>query len=91
VLNIGTVLAGEATSKVWIQTLFRDAEQRTSVQGFILAVSRVGCSLLALVTPQMVMPDTIQSSMFVFFGFALVSCLAGVNVLRLKKRPEISR
>jgi hypothetical protein len=29
--------------------------------------------------------------MFVFFGFALVSCLAGVNVLRLKKRPEISR
>jgi inositol transporter-like SP family MFS transporter len=86
VLNIGNVLAGEATSKVWIQTLFHDADQRTSVQGFILAVSRVGCSILALVTPQMVMPDTIQSSMFIFFGFALVSCLAGVNVLRLKRK-----
>jgi inositol transporter-like SP family MFS transporter len=88
ILNIGTVIAGEATSKVWIQTLFKDSDQRTSVQGFILAVSRIGCSILALVTPQMVMPDTIQRSMLIFFGFALVSFLAGVNVLRLKKKNK---
>ncbi|PJM75527.1 MFS transporter [Bifidobacterium simiarum] len=81
-LNTGLVLSGEATSKVWIQTLFKDEDQRTSVQGFTLAFSRILCSLLALVTPSLVVPDTIRTTMMVFLGFAVISLGAGLKTIR---------
>lgn len=87
-LNTGLVFAGEAASKVWIQTSFADAGQRTAIQGFVLAVSRICCSLLALVTPLMVMPSTIKLTMLVFFGFALISFAAGLGIIMMRRAKD---
>lgn len=88
ILNTGLVLAGEATSKVWIQTLFDNEDRRASVQGFTLAFSRILCSLLALVTPALVVPDTIRITMIVFLGFAVISFAAGLKTIHEQKRAR---
>ena len=84
-LTSGLQFAGEAYNKVWIQTSFADNRIRTTVQGFVLAVSRILCSLLALFTPALVVPGTIKLTMLVFLGFAVIYLVAGLRVLALRQ------
>ncbi|MCV3322517.1 MFS transporter [Pediococcus ethanolidurans] len=66
--NIGNNLAGEAMYKVWTQESF-PVEIRASVQGFINGFSRLCCGLFAFITPALVIPSAIRTTMF---GFALL-------------------
>ncbi len=83
--NFGNPLAGEAIYKVWTQESF-PAETRASLQGFINGFSRLCCGLFAFVTPYLVMPDHIQSSMIGFAGIVLVATIAGIVTMRLQKK-----
>ncbi len=83
--NFGNPLAGEAIYKVWTQESF-PAETRASLQGFINGFSRLCCGLFAFVTPYLVMPDHIQSSMIGFAGIVLVATIAGIVMMRLQKK-----
>lgn len=83
--NFGNPLAGEAIYKVWTQESF-PAETRASLQGFINGFSRLCCGLFAFVTPHLVMPDHIQSSMIGFAWIVLVATIAGIVMMRLQKK-----
>ena len=83
--NFGNPLAGEAIYKVWTQESF-PAETRASLQGFINGFSRLCCGLFAFVTPYLVMPDRIQSSMIGFAGIVVVATIAGIIMMRLQKK-----
>lgn len=83
--NFGNPLAGEAIYKVLTQESF-PAETRASLQGFINGFSRLCCGLFAFVTPYLVMPDHIQSSMIGFAGIVLVATIAGIVTMRLQKK-----
>lgn len=83
--NFGNPLAGEAIYKVWTQESF-PAETRASLQGFINGFSRLCCGLFAFVTPYLVMPDHIQSSMIGFAWIVLVATIAGIVMMRLQKK-----
>lgn len=83
--NFGNPLAGEAIYKVWTQESF-PAETRASLQGFINGFSRLCCGLFAFVTPYLVMPDRIQSSMIGFAGIVLLATIAGIVMMRLQKK-----
>ncbi|MDT2649535.1 MFS transporter [Enterococcus hirae] len=86
--NFGNPLAGEAIYKVWTQESF-PAETRASLQGFINGFSRMCCGLFAFVTPYLVAPDRIQTSMFGFAGIVLVATIAGVIMMRLQKKYPV--
>lgn len=83
--NFGNPLAGEAIYKVWTQESF-PTEARASIQGFINGFSRMCCGLFAFVTPYLVAPNRIQTSMFGFAGIVLVATIAGVIMMRLQKK-----
>lgn len=83
--NFGNPLAGEAIYKVWTQESF-PAETRASLQGFINGFSRLCCGLFAFVTPYLVMPDHIQSSMIGFAWIVLVATIAGIVMMRLQNK-----
>ncbi|EOH75973.1 MFS transporter [Enterococcus malodoratus] len=83
--NFGNPLAGEAIYKVWTQESF-PAETRASLQGFINGFSRLCCGLFAFITPYLVMPDRIQSSMIGFAGIVLLATVAGIIMMRLQKK-----
>lgn len=83
--NFGNPLAGEAIYKVWTQESF-PAETRASLQGFINGFSRLCCGLFAFVTPYLVMPERIQSSMIGFAGIVLLATIAGIIMMRLQKK-----
>lgn len=86
--NFGNPLAGEAIYKVWTQESF-PVEMRASLQGFINGFSRLAAGLFAFVTPYLVAPARIQSSMYVFAGIVLVSLFAGAAVMKLKKQSKL--
>lgn len=82
--NCGTPLAGEALYKVWTQESF-PIEIRASIQGFINGFSRLCCGLFALVTPSLVLPTTIQATMWGFVCVVVVELIAGSAMLRAQK------
>ncbi len=83
--NIGTPLAGEGLYKVWTQESF-PIEIRASVQGFINGFSRLLCALFAFVTPMLVLPETIKTTMWVFVGIIVLEAIAGTAMIRFQKR-----
>lgn len=87
--NFGNPLAGEAIYKVWTQESF-PAEVRASLQGFINGFSRMCCGLFAFVTPFLVAPDRIQTSMYGFAGIVLLATIAGIIMMRLQKKYHIA-
>lgn len=84
-MNLGSPLAGEALYKVWTQESF-PIEIRASVQGFINGFSRLCCSLFALITPALVLPETIQTTMWCFAAIVVVEGIAGTVMIRAQKK-----
>ena len=84
-MNCGSPLAGEALYKVWTQESF-PIEIRASVQGFINGFSRLCCGLFALITPALVLPETIQTTMWCFAGIVVIEGIAGTLMIRAQKK-----
>ena len=83
--NVGGPFAGEALYKVWTQESF-PIEIRASIQGFINGFSRLCCGLFALVTPALVLPDTIQITMWCFAGVIVIEAIAGTIMIAAQKK-----
>lgn len=83
--NVGNPVAGEAIYKVWTQESF-PVETRASLQGFINGFSRICCGLFAFITPFLVLPEHIKTTMFGFAGIVVVSFIAGLVMMRLQKK-----
>lgn len=83
--NFGNPMAGEAIYKVWTQESF-PSEVRASLQGFINGFSRLCCGLFAFITPALVLPETIRTTMIGFAGIVLLSAFAGFTMIRLQKK-----
>jgi len=83
--NVGNPLAGEAIYKVWTQELF-PPKARASVQGFTNGFSRLCTGVFALVTPILIQPDRIQTTMIGFAGVVLVAIISGIIIIRLQKK-----
>lgn len=83
--GVGSMLSGEAIYKVWTQESF-PAEIRASIQGFINGFSRFLCGLLAIVTPLLVLPNTIKMTMWGFVGIVVIFGLAGLSMIRAEKK-----
>lgn len=88
--NIGKQFAGESIYKVWTQESF-PSEARASMQGFINGFSRLCCGLFALVTPYLVVPERIQTTMYGFAIIVLISAAAGTIMLRLQKKYGVGQ
>lgn len=88
--NFGNPMAGEAIYKVWTQESF-PTEVRASIQGFINGFSRVCCELFAFVTPFLVAPGKIQTSMYGFAGIVLCATFAGIIMMYLQKKNKVSQ
>lgn len=88
--NIGNQFAGESIYKVWTQESF-PSEARASMQGFINGFSRLCCGLFALVTPYLVVPERIQTTMYGFAIIVLISTAAGTIMLRLQKKYGVGQ
>ncbi|WP_338207583.1 MFS transporter [Lactiplantibacillus paraxiangfangensis] len=86
--NLGTPLAGEALYKVWTQESF-PIEVRSSVQGLINGLSRICCALFAFITPALVMPSRIKTTMWGFVLVIIVSFIAGLVVINLQRKYHI--
>ena len=84
-MNCGSPLAGEAMYKVWTQESF-PIEIRASIQGFINGFSRLCCGLFALVTPALVLPETIQTTMWGFAAIVVIEGVAGTVMIRAQKK-----
>ncbi|MCT6919005.1 MAG: MFS transporter, partial [Bifidobacteriales bacterium] len=84
-MNLGSPLAGEALYKVWTQESF-PIEIRASIQGFINGFSRLCCGLFALVTPALVVPSAIRTTMWGFAGVVIIEAIAGTIMIRLQAR-----
>lgn len=88
--NIGNQFAGESIYKVWTQESF-PSEARASMQGFINGFSRLCCGLFALITPYLVAPERIQTTMFGFAGIIVCSAIAGTVMISLQKKHGIAQ
>jgi inositol transporter-like SP family MFS transporter len=88
--NIGSTFAGESMYKVWTQESF-PTDYRTGVQGFINGFSRLCCALFATVTPMLVLPETIKTTMYCFAVLIAVAGLFGFNQIRLQKKYKVGR
>lgn len=84
-MNLGSPLAGEAIYKVWTQESF-PIEIRASIQGFINGFSRLCCGLFALITPALVVPAVIKTTMWGFVGVVVIEVIAGFLMIRMQKR-----
>lgn len=82
-MNFGSPFAGEAMYKVWTQESF-PIEIRASVQGFINGFSRLLCGLFALVTPMLVVPATIKTTMWGFVDVVVLELIAGTVMIRMQ-------
>ena len=82
-MTFGSPFAGEAMYKVWTQESF-PIEIRASVQGFINGFSRLLCGLFALVTPMLVVPATIKTTMWGFVGVVVLELIAGTVMIRMQ-------
>lgn len=88
--NIGNQFAGESIYKVWTQESF-PVSARASMQGFINGFSRFCCGLFALITPILVAPERIQTTMYGFAGIVIISAIAGSCMLKLQKKHGIGQ
>ena len=88
--NVGSTFAGEAMYKVWTQESFPDSA-RAGVQGFINGFSRLCCAAFALITPVLVLPENIRTTMLGFAGLIFVAGLFGLNQIRLQKKYHIGK
>jgi inositol transporter-like SP family MFS transporter len=88
--NVGSTSAGESMYKVWTQESFPDGV-RAGVQGFINGFSRLLCALFALITPTLVLPENIKTTMIGFAGLIFVAGLFGLNQMRLQKKYHVGR
>ncbi|MDO7800373.1 MFS transporter [Enterococcus avium] len=86
--NFGNPMAGEAIYKVWTQESF-PTEVRATIQGFINGFSRVCCGLFTFITPFLVTPGKIQTSMYGFAGIVLCATFAGIMMMRLQKKNKV--
>lgn len=86
--NIGSTFAGEAMYKVWTQESFPPA-YRSGIQGFINGFSRLCCAAFALVTPVLVLPENIKTTMVVFAVLIAVAGGFGFLQIRLQKKYQI--
>ncbi|WP_377937587.1 MFS transporter [Alloscardovia venturai] len=84
-LYAGIPLAGEAMYKVWTQESF-PISIRATVQGFINGFSRLIYGLFALVTPMLVAPSVIKSTMWGFVGVVIIEAVAGFTMIVLQKK-----
>lgn len=83
--GLGSNFSGEALYKVWTQESF-PMEIRSSVQGLINGISRIICAVFAFVTPSLVVPSVIKTTMWVFAGIVLVGWGAGLLMIRWQKK-----
>lgn len=83
--NLGSPLAGEMLYKVWTQESFPE-QARASVQGITNGASRFLCALFAMITPTLVQPDLLVTTLWCFVGVMIVSMLLGGVVFALQKR-----
>lgn len=88
--NVGSTFAGEAMYKVWTQESFPE-EYRSGIQGFINGFSRLCCAAFALITPVLVLPENIRTTMFGFAGLIAVAGIFGLLQIRLQKKHNIGR
>ena len=88
--NIGNQFAGESIYKVWTQESF-PVSARASMQGFVNGFSRFCCGLFALITPILVAPERIQTTMYGFAGIVIISAIAGSCMLKLQKKHGIGQ
>lgn len=86
--NVGSTFAGEAMYKVWTQESFPVAF-RSEVQGLINGASRLLCAAFATITPVLVLPEHIRTTMFGFAGLILVAGLFGFVQIRMQKKHGI--
>lgn len=88
--NIGNNTAGEAMYKVWTQESF-PVEVRASVQGFINGFSRICCGLFAIITPSLVVPSAIRTTMYGFAGLVTIGFISGIVMMRLQKKHGLNQ
>jgi len=86
--GLGSNFSGEALYKVWTQESF-PVEMRSSVQGLINGISRICCALFALITPRLVMPDVIKTTMWGFAGIVLIGWIAGLLMINWQKKYHL--
>ncbi|WP_298070825.1 MFS transporter [uncultured Faecalibaculum sp.] len=86
--NVGSTFAGEAMYKVWTQESF-PAAYRSGIQGFINGFSRLCCAAFALITPVLVLPEHIRTTMLGFAALILVSGIVGMVQIRLQKKYNV--
>lgn len=83
--GVGSNFSGEALYKVWTQESF-PIEMRSSVQGLINGLSRIACALFAFVTPVLVVPSVIKTTMWCFAGIVLLGWIAGSLMIHWQKK-----
>jgi MFS transporter, SP family, inositol transporter len=86
--NVGSTFAGEAMYKVWTQESF-PMSYRSSIQGFINGFSRLCCAAFALITPLLVLPENIKTTMLGFAVLIFVAGVFGVIQIRLQKKYNV--
>lgn len=83
--GLGSNFSGEALYKVWTQESF-PIEIRSSIQGIINGISRIACALFAFITPKLVVPSVIGTTMWGFAGIVLIGWIAGLMMIRWQKK-----
>lgn len=86
--TVGGALAGEAMYKVWTQESF-PVDVRASIQGIINGTSRLACALFAFITPALVIPARIQTTMWVFSGLVILYLIAAIIMMRAQKNNGV--
>lgn len=86
--NVGSTFAGEAMYKVWTQESF-PPEYRSGIQGFINGFSRLCCAAFALITPVLVLPEHIRTTMIGFAVLIAAGGIFGLIQIRLQKKYHI--
>lgn len=83
--GLGSNFSGEALYKVWTQESF-PMEIRSSIQGIINGISRICCALFAFVTPSLVVPSVIKTTMWCFAAIVLIGWGAGLLMIHWQKK-----
>ena len=83
--GLGSNFSGEALYKVWTQESF-PIEIRSSIQGIINGISRICCALFAFITPSLVVPAVIKTTMWCFAVIVLIGWGAGLLMIHWQKK-----
>ena len=66
-------------------------EARASVQGFINGLSRFICGVFALITPMLVTPERIQTTMYGAAVIVVISAVTGAVMIREQKKHGVGQ